>query len=113
MSEDLEEIKKVKRELSKRFDMQDFGDASTILGIKLTYNREAGVLSLSQEKYVQEILKKFNLDSCSGVVTPLATGVKLTKTMCPKSEKDKAMMAKVPYRSAIGSLMYVMMCTSY
>jgi hypothetical protein len=111
MSEDLEEIRKVKRELSKRFDMQDFGDASTILGMKLTYDRDAGVLSLSQEKYIQEILKRYNMDNCTGVVTPMSTGTKYTKATCPKDESEKIQMAKIPYRSAIGSLMYLMMCT--
>jgi hypothetical protein len=89
MSEDLEEIKKVKAQLSKRFDMQDFGEASTILGMKMTYDRDSGVLSLSQEKYIHEVLKRYNMDSCTGVVTPLATGVKYTTAMCPKDEKKK------------------------
>ena len=31
--------------------------------------------------------------------------------MCPKTDLDKKQMERVPYASAIGSLMYVMMCT--
>jgi hypothetical protein len=111
MCEDLDEIRKVKSELSKKFDMQDFGPASTILGMKLTYNRQEGVLSLSQDKYIGEILKKYNLQDCTGVVTPMTAGMKYTKSMSPKDEKGKVQMSKVPYRSAIGSLMYVMTCT--
>ena len=31
--------------------------------------------------------------------------------MCPKTLEEKEKMSKVPYASAIGSLMYAMMCT--
>ena len=30
---------------------------------------------------------------------------------CPKSEKEKREMARVPYASAVGSLMYAKLCT--
>ena len=31
--------------------------------------------------------------------------------MCPTTKKEKEGMAKDPYSSAVGSLMYVMVCT--
>ena len=34
----------------------------------------------------------------------------LNSCQCPKSEKDKTEMKKVPYASIVGSLMYVMVC---
>ena len=30
---------------------------------------------------------------------------------CPKEDKDKAEMRKIPYASTVGSLMYTMVCT--
>ena len=36
---------------------------------------------------------------------------KLNKEQSPKTEEEKDHMSKVPYASAIGSLMYVMVCT--
>ena len=41
----------------------------------------------------------------------LASYVKLCLNDCPKSNIDKAKMAKVPYLLAVGSLMYAMICT--
>ena len=43
--------------------------------------------------------------------TPLAGHFKLTSQLCPTSEKEKEEMSKVPYSSAVGSLMYAMVCT--
>jgi hypothetical protein len=34
---------------------------------------------ISQKKYMREILKKFKMDSCNVVNTPVATGLKLSK----------------------------------
>ena len=38
-------------------------------------------------------------------------GVKLSKTQCPTTAEDKEKMKSVPYASAIGSIMYAMLCT--
>ena len=43
--------------------------------------------------------------------TPLSGHLKLTKKMCPKTWEEEDKMSKVPYALAIGSLMYVMVCT--
>ena len=45
------------------------------------------------------------------VSTPLASHFKLSSQQCPTSEKEKAEMKKIPYASAVGSLMYAMVCT--
>ena len=37
--------------------------------------------------------------------------LKLTKEMCPKTQEEEDKMSKVPYASAVGSLMYVMVYT--
>ncbi|KAH9311145.1 hypothetical protein KI387_026180, partial [Taxus chinensis] len=45
------------------------------------------------------------------VGTPLAGHFKLSKEQCPKTEQERNQMSKVPYSSAVGSLMYAMVCT--
>nr|GEV02395.1 retrovirus-related Pol polyprotein from transposon TNT 1-94 [Tanacetum cinerariifolium] len=50
-------------------------------------------------------------DNCKPVPTPLAPHFKLSSHECPKSEEDKEDMSHVPYSSAVGSLMYAMVCT--
>jgi hypothetical protein len=38
-------------------------------------------------------------------------GCTLSQDQCPKNDEEKNQMSKVSYASAIGSLMYTMLCT--
>ena len=43
--------------------------------------------------------------------TPVERNLSLSLDMCPRSTEEKEKMSKVPYSSAIRSLVYAMMCT--
>ena len=68
-------------------------------------------MTLSQADYVEKILQCFSMENAKAVSTPLPSHLKLTKEMCPKTQEKEDKMSKVPYASAIGSLMYAMVCT--
>ncbi|KAH9331630.1 hypothetical protein KI387_003738, partial [Taxus chinensis] len=68
-------------------------------------------LTLSQEEYIKKVLERFNMQDVKLVGTPLAGHFKLSKEQCPKTEQERNQMSKVPYSSAVGSLMYAMVCT--
>ena len=91
--------------------MKDLGPTQHILGMKIVRERIKRKLWLSQEKYIERVLERFNIKSVKPVSTPLASHLKLSKQMCPTTKVEKEGMAKVPYSSAVGSLMYAMMCT--
>ncbi|KAK9043892.1 hypothetical protein V6N11_072216 [Hibiscus sabdariffa] len=38
-------------------------------------------------------------------------GISLLKEMCPSTPQERERMSQIPYASAIGSIMYVMICT--
>ena len=42
---------------------------------------------------------------------PMSHGIKLSKSQCPTTEDERERMHKIPYASAIGSIMYAMLCT--
>ena len=42
---------------------------------------------------------------------PMSHGIYLFKDMCPNMEDEKVHMNRISYISAIGSVMYSMMCT--
>ena len=68
-------------------------------------------IGLSQSAYIDKILKKFSIhDSKKGYV-PMNPDITLSKSQCPTSDLDLAMMSRIPYASAIGSIMYAMICT--
>ena len=42
---------------------------------------------------------------------PVLQGVRLSSAQCPTTAKDKEEMSVILYASAIGSIMYAMLCT--
>ncbi|KAH9326376.1 hypothetical protein KI387_006554, partial [Taxus chinensis] len=89
----------------------DLGAARQILGMRITQDRKERKLTLSQEEYIKKVLDRFNMQDAKPVGTPLAGHFKLSKEQCPKTEQERNQMSKVPYSSAVGSLMYAMVCT--
>ena len=51
------------------------------------------------------------MDKANPVNFPLAGHFKLSSSQCPTSDEKKNEMQKIPYASAVGSLMYAMVCT--
>ena len=80
--------------------------------MEITRDRRAKKLWLSQEKYVERILERFNMKHAKPFGTPLGGHFKLCKKSCPSSMKERENMASVPYSSAVDSFVYVMVCTS-
>src|SRR6266404_3029109 len=82
-----------------------------LLGIKTTRDHELRMLTLSQESYIDTIVKCFNLGDAKPSNTPMIPGISYTKEDAPADKTEAAHMAKVPYQEAIGSLMYVSVAT--
>lgn len=55
------EIRKVKVELNKEFEMNDLGAAKRILAIEVERNRKDKTVYLSRELYLKKFLDKFGL----------------------------------------------------
>ena len=110
-SKSLAALESAKLVLMTAFKMTDFGEVSTILGIQITRDREKGILTMSQGKYAAEVLKRFNMTDAKGRDTPTESGVKLSVQMSPQTEEGRTAMEQIPYRQAVGSLMYLMVST--
>ncbi|RVX04667.1 Retrovirus-related Pol polyprotein from transposon TNT 1-94 [Vitis vinifera] len=81
---DIEKINNLKKQLSKQFAMKDLGAAKQILGMRIIRDKANGTLKLSQSKYVKKVLSR---------------------------QKKKGPYEQGALCSAIGSLMYAMVCT--
>ena len=91
--------------------MKDLGATKKILGMEIERNRRARKLYLSQSKYIEKVLKCFDMWDSKSMATPLATHFKLSSSLAPQTIEEESYMAKVPYSSAVSSLMYAMVCT--
>ena len=92
------ELKKIKRMLEKEFKIRDDGPIHYCLGIDFKYDETEGKYFISQKKYVQEILEKFLMKDCEAANTPMETGIKLTKP----TEKEQKEAKHLPFRTLIG-----------
>ncbi|GJR16265.1 putative RNA-directed DNA polymerase [Tanacetum coccineum] len=108
---DIPTLQSVKDWLGKCFAMKDLGDAAYILGIKIYRDRSKRLIGLSQDTYLDKILKRFKMDNSKKGNLPLHHGIKISSDLCPKTNDELDKMSRVPYASAIGSIMYAMTCT--
>nr|GFB23895.1 retrotransposon protein, putative, Ty1-copia subclass [Tanacetum cinerariifolium] len=61
--------------------------------------------------YIDKILKKFNMQNSKKGFIPMEVKHDLSNEMCASLDEEKAYMKKVPYASAVGSIMYAVRCT--
>eukprot|EP00253_Pinus_taeda_P015702 PITA_15702 len=92
-------IENFKTVMKEEFEMTDIGLLSYFLGIEVDQN-ENGIF-ISQAKYVNEVLGRFNMQDCKAAITPTVMGLKLSKEDSSK-DFDPSL-----YKSIVGSLMYL------
>nr|GEY56375.1 retrovirus-related Pol polyprotein from transposon TNT 1-94 [Tanacetum cinerariifolium] len=86
-------------EMSLKFQMSMMGQMSFFLGLQVS--QSPGGIFVNQSKFALEILKKFRMDSCDSVDTPMMDNLKLDKDLSGIS------VDQTRYRSIVGSIMYL------
>jgi len=61
-SRDKFSIRKLKTQLSNEFEMKELGASKKILGMEIRRDRQAGKLFLSQQRYIEKVLDRFNMN---------------------------------------------------
>ena len=67
-------------------------------------------LWLLQHKYVEDILMKFDMNYVNPINIHLASHFNISSSLCPSNKEENNYMSRVSYASAIGSLIYAMVC---
>ena len=91
--------------------MKDLWEASYVLGIQILCDIPRVILRLFQQTYIERILKRFNMQSCSYGKAPIIKGDRFSKGQCPQNDIERDKMKAVPYSLVVGSLMYAQVCT--
>ncbi|GKD05283.1 retrotransposon protein, putative, ty1-copia subclass, partial [Tanacetum coccineum] len=105
------EIRSTKSLLKKEFDMKELEEVSKNLGMEIVRDRSLKIMRVSQSGYVSKILNNFRINNEKLVQMPFGGHFKLSLKDCPVRDCDVERMSKVPYANAVGSLMYLMVCT--
>jgi hypothetical protein len=100
-----------KCKLNAHYALTDLGPISWLLGIKITHNHDVCTILLSQTAYIESILTHFSLTNAKAYSTPMVPSATYGKADSPSSPANATHMRKVPYREAIGSLMYTSVAT--
>jgi hypothetical protein len=85
--------------LKTKYKMSDLGKARCFLGLEI--NRDENGISLSQESYIDNIIKRFGMENSCHVSNPLDPDIRLENEECKNHPADRIL-----YLSLIGLLMY-------
>nr|GEX51818.1 retrovirus-related Pol polyprotein from transposon TNT 1-94 [Tanacetum cinerariifolium] len=86
-------------EMSSKFQMSMIGQMSFFLGLQVS--QSPGSIFINQSKFALEILKKFRMDSCDSVDTPIMDRLNLDE------DPLGIPVDQTRFRSMVGSLMYL------
>ncbi|KAG2758672.1 hypothetical protein Pcac1_g29215 [Phytophthora cactorum] len=96
-------IARTKTDLKTRFEMTDSSKCVFVLGIELVDGPD-GSVTMCQRRYVDDILKRFGMDECKAVVSPVDMSIRLVPSNAATKVND-------PFREAVGALMHLMTAT--
>ncbi|KAK2980235.1 hypothetical protein RJ640_002696 [Escallonia rubra] len=90
----MSDVNGLKEQLKREFEMKDLGATNRILGMEIQRDRPAGILYLSQKKYIKRILQRFVFTPTHSyksrqVLTLVVDeeGVEDTSLMCDEEEQ--------------------------
>jgi hypothetical protein len=69
--------------MQNEFEMSLLGELSFFLGLQIRQINQG--IFISEIKYIKEILKRFGMEDCKPVTTPMQTSCKLSKDDDSKS----------------------------
>ena len=64
-SKDLEKVEQIKEQLKVKLEIKDLGEISTFLGVDFKKTSDGKCLTMSQERYIEQLAMRFNLTDAS------------------------------------------------
>ena len=101
-------INSVKTLLQEKFNMDDRGQLQWFLGIDFKRLND-GRYQINQQRYAEQILKRYGMAECKPASTPSGSDTHLQKAT--DDEHEQVHISKFPYREIVGSLIYLMTAT--
>ena len=98
-----------KAQLKKHWEISDLGPAKFALGIAISRDTNAKSISVSQSALIDRVVEQFGQSQAHSVDTPMVAGLQLRRPEkgIPIPPHLTEWAEKTPYRSLVGSLMYI------
>lgn len=99
--------------LSEKFKVSLNEELSTFLNMDIKVHRPTRSVTVSQERYIEEVWEKFQLPVMSNIKTPLQDGfrINITEEEIGGDQSSDAYVASFPYLELLGSLLFLAVCT--
>ncbi|KAL3721934.1 hypothetical protein ACJRO7_034306 [Eucalyptus globulus] len=109
MGNDEVAIKSLKKYLHTTFHIKDLGAPKYFLGIEIARSHQG--ISLSQRKFVLEIILEVGLSGCRPTVIPIEQNIRLTTAdhTGETSQDDPILQDPTSYQKLVGKLIYLTM----
>ena len=94
-----------KKAIISQYAIKDLGECEWILNMKVTRDRSNRTMTLSQEAYIERIIREFDMEKVKPASTPAPVG----DLYLPIDKKDPQLLNKkqtIQYQSMIGALLY-------
>jgi len=75
IAKDIPMLQSINTSLNNSFSMKDLGKAAYILGIKICRDRSKRLIGLSQDMYIDKVLKWFNMEQSKRGFLPMSHGM--------------------------------------
>lgn len=83
--------------------MKGLSEPKIYLGMQIGRDKKNQILTINQSEYIEKILERFNMKNCKPQNAPMETG----QVQKRKFKNNSEYAQKVPYREAVGSLLYL------
>lgn len=99
----------IQEKLEEEFELVDLGEPKNYLGFNIERDRQNNILKLGQQSYCETLLRRFGMDECKPVSTPMQTRSVLKKIEIESHQNEtlKQCDKSIPYRAAIGGLRFL------
>ena len=107
IAKDAPTMREIKRRLRTVWKLSDQGPAKWMLNLRIRRNRPAGILKLDQSTYIKQKLREYGIEGLPAKRLPMKPTLRLSTSMCPTTDAERAEAIKLPYRSRTGGLNYL------
>ena len=94
---------RVFRKMNEKMEVDNKGEIKYALDTHIERDRENGTLRISQEAYIQSIIKEYRMQDAAGKETPAPT-TEITEKDLPQTDEERASVGGLPIRRVIGKL---------
>lgn len=100
-----------KNQMKKVWTIVDLEIPRHIVGISVKWNRHDCTVALSQTVFINRIVQQFGQSKAHLLLLPMDPGLKLRRlNRNVQTEEEKKDIARLPYRSLVGCLLYIVCC---